>query len=632
MSYRSVNRAKSPPHLAIAVALCGVRAALRPFLRRPNLAFIAVLVVPENATDYYRRAASNLIDDPTNVDEYGNDRTVVFTVAQSSIDARSVYDRVKHARQVVVITENKDYLPADFLAGADLISDIVKPTPDHFLAAARDAKVSGMTRPHAEYFSTKSLDAILVSVRPTRPLLSSLRQLKRMTTKPTERVAVTSKPTSMGLEDMHGYGKAKDWDLQLASDLRAWRDGQISWEDVDRGALLFGPPGCGKTSYARALAKSCGVTLINASAARWQAKGHLGDYLKAMRSAFSEAARSTPCILFIDEADSFGDRDAGGDPDHRDYRRQVINGLLECLDPVEGREGVVVVAACNNPSGIDRALLRSGRLETQIEISLPDAQERVAILRHHLRGKQVEGDLNSFISGSVGWSGADIEKLTRDARRLARRRGVPLDEAVLMDAMPTRHPLSEEELYRVAVHEAGHAMVATILGTEPVVSVSISRDVPTSGSSRSLGATSFAQERVGYRNAAYYDNWIAMLLGGTVAELVVLGDRADGAGGAPHSDLVVATDVATRVERQLGLGVGLSTELGYGDRPLERLRSGDPELRHLVELRLKTQFSHVKRLLTGKLYQLHVLVNTLLAKGSVDGDEVRSIIWRDQEK
>ncbi len=82
MSYRSVNRAKSPPHLAIAVALCGVRAALRPFLRRSNLAFIAVLVVPENTADYYRRAASNLIDDPANVDEYGNDRTVVFTVAQ----------------------------------------------------------------------------------------------------------------------------------------------------------------------------------------------------------------------------------------------------------------------------------------------------------------------------------------------------------------------------------------------------------------------------------------------------------------------------------------------------------------------------------------------------------------------
>jgi hypothetical protein len=206
-----------------------------------------VLVVPENATDYYRRAASNLIDDPTNVDEYGNDRTVVFTVAQSSIDARSVFDRVKHARQVVVVTENKDYLPADFLAGADLISEIVKPTPDHFLAAARDAKVCGMTRSHAEYFSTKPLDAILVSVRPSRPLLSSLRQLKRMTAKPTERAAVTSKPTSMGLEDMHGYGKAKDWGLQLASDLRAWRDGRISWEDVDRGALLFGPPGCGKT-------------------------------------------------------------------------------------------------------------------------------------------------------------------------------------------------------------------------------------------------------------------------------------------------------------------------------------------------------------------------------------------------
>lgn len=625
MSYRSVSRPKSPP-LVIAVAQCGVRHVLRPFLRRKHLAFIAVLIAPEDTADYYRRAVSSLIQDPAHVDEYGNDTAVAFTVGQSTMEPRSVYDRIKHARQVVVVAEKREYLPADLLAGADLVADIASPTPGHFIAAAREANVPGMTRAHAEFLSTKSFDAILVAVRQTRPLMSSVRQMKRMAAKPAEPEPTPEKSTSVGLEDMHGYGKAKEWGLQLAADLRAWRDGDIPWDDVDRGALLFGPPGCGKTSYARALANSCGVKLINASAARWQASGHLGDYLKAMRSAFSDAAKSAPCILFIDEADSFGDREAGGDSDHRDYRRQVINGLLECLDPVEGREGVVVVAATNNPSAIDRALLRSGRLETSIEIPLPDAQARVAILRHHIRESPVHGDLARFVSGTAGWSGADIEKLARDARRLARRRGMPLDERVLMEAMPARYLLSDAELLRIAVHEAGHAIVGSVLGSETLVSVAIAREAPASGGIGSVGTTSFVPHRGAVRNAAYYDDWIAMLLAGTAAELVVLGDRADGAGGAPSSDLVLATDAATRVERQLGLGENLSADLGKGDRPLEHLRATDPDLRRLVERRLKTQFDRAVDLLAGYRPQLDRLVELLLSNGSVQGARVRDLL------
>ncbi|MFK3776913.1 AAA family ATPase [Agrobacterium sp. NPDC089420] len=624
MSYRSINRPNSPPHLAIEVAKCGVRRALRPFLRRKNLAFIAVLIAPENTADYYRRAVSSLIEDPANADEYGNDPAVAFTVGESTIDARSFYGRIKYARQVVIITEKREYPPADFLAGADLVADIASPTTEHFIAAARKAKVPGMTEAHAEFLSTKSFDAILVSIRPTRPLMSSVRQMKRMEAKPVEPTPKVS--SAAGLEDMHGYGKAKDWGIQLAEDLRAWRAGRIGWDDVDRGALLFGPPGSGKTRYAEALAKSCDVKLISASAARWQANGHLGDYLRAMRAAFSDAAKSAPCILFIDEADSFGDREAGGDSDNRDYRRQVINGLLECLDPVEGREGVVVVAATNNPRAIDRALLRPGRLETEIEIPLPDAQARLAILRYHLREDRINGDLSGFVSGTVGWSGADIEKLARDARRLARRSGMSLDERVLMQAMPARYLLSDVELLRIAVHEAGHAIVGSVLGSETLISVGIAREVPVSGGIGRVGTTSFVPYLGVVRNASYYDDWIAMLLAGTAAEMVVLGDRADGAGGAPSSDLVLATDAATRVERQLGLGENLSADLGTGDRPLEHLRASDPELRGLVEARLKAQFDRAVVLLSGYRPQLDRLVELLLSNGTVPGAQVLGLL------
>lgn len=627
MSYRLANPPKSPPHLTIAVARCGVRAALRPFLRRWRLAFIAVLVTPENTADYYRRAVSSLIDDPTNVDEFGNDVAIVFTVAEASIDPRTVFDRIKNARQVVVVTESRDYLPTDFIAGVDLVADIASPTPEHFIAAAREAKMPGMTLAHAEYLSTKSLDAILAGVRPTRPLMSSVRQMKRMEAHAVAPKPQSAEPAPLGLSDMHGYGKAKDWGLQLAADLDAWRAGEIAWEDVDRGALLYGPPGCGKTSYARALATTCNVHLIVASAARWQAQGHLGDYLKAMRTAFKDAKKHAPSLLFIDEFDSFGDRESPtSDDHHRDYRRQIINGLLECLDPSEGRDGVVVIGATNNPDGIDPALLRSGRLETMIEIPLPDAAARLGILHQHLKGQKIEGDLGKVVAASRSWSGADIEKLARDVRRLARRRRTAITDSLLLEVMPKRYVMTDDELRHAAVHEAGHAIVGVLLACDVLIGVHIERDIPLGGARQSAGRASFEPTDGVIRTSVHYDDRIAMLLGGIAAETVVFGAYADGAGGAPASDLALATDLATRAERHYGLGATLSVELGHGSHPLESIRKRDPELRRLVECRLRQHFDRAVRILTERRTTLDGLVDRLVAHGHVTGDEVRAML------
>lgn len=627
MSYRLASRPQSPPHLAIAVARCGVRNALRPFLRRENLAFVAVLIAPEDTVDYYRRAVSSLIQNPAHVDDYGNDTTSVFTVVEDTIEPRSVYDRIKHARQVVVVTEKREYLPTDFLAGADLVTNVIPPTLEHFIAAAREAKVRGMTREHAEFLSTKSFNAIQAAVRHSRPLQSSVRQMKRVAARTVEPETTQEKTPPLGLENMHGYGKAKDWGLQLAEDLRAWQAGDISWEDVDRGALLYGPPGCGKTSYARALAATCGIDLVLASAARWQAKGHLGDYLRAMRGAFEEARKKAPCILFVDEFDSFGDRDAPtSDDHHRDYRRQVVNGLLECLDPAEGREGVVVVAATNNPHVIDRALLRSGRLETLIGIPLPEDHARVEILRHHLKDRSIGGDLSRFISATRGWSGADLEKLARDARRLARRRKVQVTEALLMEVMPARHVFNAAELRATAVHEAGHAIIGVLLACDTLTSVHIERDVPLHGSKLVVGLAQFEPDERAAKTAVYYDTRIAMLLGGLAAETLVYGCGSDSAGGDPSSDLALASDLATRLERHFGLGESLSVELGRGERPLEYLRDRDPELRRLVDARLKVQFERAIDLLSEHRAELDRLVEMLVTKYRVEGAEVRALL------
>ncbi len=621
----TLSRRQSPPSLVVAAARCAVRSALRPFLRRKGIAFIAILHVAEGTSDYYRRAASSLIRDPIPVDDDCNEIAIVMTLPNGPTDARAVYDCFRYGRQIVIIAEGMDNIPAELKAAADVIAAIAPPTGEHYMAASRVAKVRGMTPEIASLLTGFSFDAIASTVRGTRPLLSAVRQLKKSMIEAEKSTPAPVKPKGPLLEEMAGYGGAKTWGLQLAADLRAWKADEIAWDDVDRGALLHGPPGCGKTTYARALANSCEVDLVVASAARWQAAGHLGDYLKAMRSAFAQAMKQSPCILFVDEFDSFGDRE--GDDDHaRDYRRQVINGMLECLDPVEGREGVIVVGATNNPSVIDRALLRPGRLETLIEIPLPDAAARVAILRHHLRYQALGDDLARFVSATRGWSGADLEKLARDARRLSRRRKVALSEDLLLEVMPVRYVLSESELRHTAVHEAGHAIVAVVLACDVLKHVHIDRDAAVGVGAQSVGRTVFEPVVGRVKTAGYYDDRIAMLLGGIAAETMVYGCHADGAGGTPASDLVVASDIATRVERHYGFGEVLSVELGKGERPLEYLRDRDPDLRSLVDARLKTQLDRAVVLLSERRQELDHLTEMLVAKGHVIGDEVQKLL------
>ncbi|RYD73114.1 MAG: ATP-binding protein, partial [Verrucomicrobiaceae bacterium] len=185
------------------------------------------------------------------------------------------------------------------------------------------------------------------------------------------------------LEAMHGYGEAKSWGLQLARDINDWRSGKIRWADVDRGALLSGPTGVGKTVYAAGLARQCDATLITTSISQWQSKGHLGDMLAAMRADFARAARETPSILFLDELDSVGDRSLFAGK-NANYETQVVNALLECMDGSIAREGTVIIGATNNPASIDPAILRPGRLDRHLVINLPGIEDRINIIGQHL--------------------------------------------------------------------------------------------------------------------------------------------------------------------------------------------------------------------------------------------------------
>lgn len=528
---------------------------------------------------------------------------------------------LKGKKSIFAVAEEEDDMPDLFRKIADKIVHLDGPTPRHIQAAFAYCVGVDISLEEAGQLTNYSLFDLTMAAsrrKSWRKVLDAITEEKSGTDS-------SQNKDELSLETLAGFGEAGEWGRELAVDLKEWQAGKLPWSDVNRGVLVAGPPGTGKTSYAKALAKSCGLELVASSLAQWQSAGHLGDLLKAMRQTFADARKKAPCILFLDEFDSVGDRGTV-QGENALYVVEKVNGLLECLDGVEDREGIVVVAACNFPELVDPAFVRPGRLEKTIRIPLPDHSAREQILRWHLKGALEGEGLADIADRLEGHSGADIEKLVRDARRSARKEKRDLQLGDLVSGLPNSIVFSPDDLRRIAVHEAGHAIVQAKVGDGEIVQLRIEPELNPYAGNCEAGYLEVRKSALTSRTRQDYEAQLMIHLAGLAAEELVFGEIADGGGGGENSDLASATQVATEMEASLGFGDSLVHLIPNGSRQVRELLLADRVLRQRVEATLDKAYEDARAILEEHEPAHEALVDALTQRHKLEGREVLEII------
>jgi cell division protease FtsH len=409
-----------------------------------------------------------------------------------------------------------------------------------------------------------------------------------------------------------------------------------------RGILMVGPPGTGKTLLARAVAGEANVPFFSVTGSSF-VEMFVGVGAARVRDLFAEARKRAPAIIFVDEIDAIGQRRGSGATVANDEREQTLNQLLAEMDGFDPATGVVVLAATNRPEILDPALLRPGRFDRQVTVPLPNLRERLAILQVHCKGKLLDPSLSLEVvaRGTPGFSGADLANLVNEAAIGAVRVGRDVltaqdfDEArdrIILGRREGSNVLLPDEQHAVAVHEAGHALVAAYSDkADPVAKVTI---LP---AGQSLGVTEQLPlvERHLYGEDYLHDT-LAVYLGGRAGELVVLGQGSTGA----SNDLARATELAVKMVREFGLSPAIGP-VGYPMGGSVYLGGGGAELssRPFAEQTQATIDSEVSRLLvqaekravevlTAHRDVLDMLVQLLVSEETVDGSKIYSLAGR----
>jgi cell division protease FtsH len=402
-----------------------------------------------------------------------------------------------------------------------------------------------------------------------------------------------------------------------------------------RGVLMAGPPGTGKTLLARAVAGEAHVPFFSVSGSGF-VELFVGVGAARVRDLFEQARTRGPAIVFIDEIDALGARRDHGSFAGSDEREQTLNQLLAEMDGFDESGGVVVLAATNRPDALDPALRRPGRFDREVVVPLPGRAERSAILAAHARGKTLgaDADLDQVAAATPGFSGADLANLINEAAVTAVRAGRTSLTAADFDVARDRvllgtrrsNPLAPGELATVAVHEAGHALVATLSPhADPVSRVTVL------GAGQALGLTETlpADDRRLY-GERYLADTLAVRLGGRAAERLVCGEASTGAA----DDLASATALATQMVREFGLSDKMGpvsySGASAGHPRFAGPRSYSEHAQWLVDQEvaaiLAKAETQARDLLTCHRDALDRLAAALLEQETVTGDQVRALV------
>ena len=448
---------------------------------------------------------------------------------------------------------------------------------------------------------------------------------------------MTEKNVKVTFKDVAGVDEAKEDLNEIVDFLKNPKKFQDIGGKIPRGCLLIGPPGTGKTLLARSIAGEAGVPFFSISGSDF-VEMFVGVGASRVRDMFEQGKKAAPCIIFIDEIDAVGRHRGVGYGGGNDEREQTLNQLLVEMDGFEANEGVIIIAATNRPDVLDPALLRPGRFDRQISVSIPDLTGREAILNVHASKVKLGPDVNLKVvaRGTPGFSGADLANLINEAALLAARNNkkiVTMNEfdaardKILMGAEKKSLQMSDEEKKLTAYHEGGHAIVTFFQDeSDPIHKATI---VPRG---RALGMVQHLPERDQISiTFAKLKAFLATAMGGRVAEEIIFGTEKITSGAS--SDIKAATQTAKAMVTEYGMSekIGHVCHIETQDRYVgSNMATKSVETADLIDEEIKRfieeAYQKAKSILETHLDKLHLLAAKLLEYETLTGEEIKNLL------